>query len=85
MNLRNYEITVGEVLQNPKAKALLTRELPMVMRHPMLPVARAIPLKDIINNAGRYISPQKMQSILNELEKVGVQGEGTAWLPCEEG
>ena len=25
MNLRNYEITVGEVLQNPKAKALLTR------------------------------------------------------------
>ena len=49
---------------------LLTRELPMVMRHPMLPVARAIPLKDIINNAGRYISPQKMQSILNELEKI---------------
>ncbi len=70
MNLRNYEITVGEVLQNPRAKALLTRELPMVMRHPMLPVARAIPLKDIINNAGRYISPQKMQSILNELEKI---------------
>ena len=57
-------------MQNPKAKALLTRELPMVMRHPMLPVARAIPLKDIINNAGRYISPQKMQSILNELEKI---------------
>ena len=81
MNLRNYEITVGEVLQNPRAKALLTRELPMVMRHPMLPVARAIPLKDIINaraiplkdiinNAGRYISPQKMQSILSELEKI---------------
>ncbi len=54
MNLRNYEITVGEVLQNPKAKALLTRELPMVMRHPMLPVARAIPLKDIINNAALH-------------------------------
>lgn len=70
MNLRNYEITVGEILQNPKARALLTRELPVVMRHPMLPVARAIPLKDIINNAGRYISPQKMQSILNELEKI---------------
>ena len=34
------------------------------------PRARAIPLKDIINNAGRYISPQKMQSILSELEKI---------------
>lgn len=33
MNLKNYQITVGEVLQNPQAKAMLQKELPMVMRH----------------------------------------------------
>lgn len=70
MNLKNYNITVGEVLQNPQAKAILQKELPMVMRHPMLPVARAIPLKDVMNYAGGYISPKKMQSILDKLSKI---------------
>lgn len=70
MNLKNYNITVGEVLQNPQAKAMLQKELPMVMRHPMLPVARAIPLKDVMSYAGGYISPKKMQSILDKLSKI---------------
>lgn len=70
MNLKNYNITVGEVLQNPQARALLQREIPMVMRHPLLPVANAIPLRDIINNAGGYVSQKKMQSILQQLERL---------------
>ena len=47
MDLKNYNITVGEVLKNPQAKAMLQKELPMIMRHPMLPMANAIPLRDI--------------------------------------
>lgn len=70
MDLKNYNITVGEVLKNPQAKAMLQKELPMIMRHPMLPMANAIPLRDIINNAGDYVSPRKMQSILEKLSKI---------------
>ena len=70
MNLKNYNITVGELLQNPQARALLQGEIPMVMRHPLLPVANAIPLRDIINNAGGYVSQKKMQSILQQLERL---------------
>ncbi len=70
MDLKNYNITVGEVLKNPQAKAMLQKELPMIMRHPMLPMANAIPLQDIINNAGGYVSPRKMQSILEKLSKI---------------
>lgn len=70
MNLKNYNITVGEVLQNPQARALLQKELPMIMRHPMLPMANAIPLRDIINNAGGYVSQKKIQSILQQLERL---------------
>lgn len=33
MNLKNYQITVGEVLQNPQAKAMLQKERLLVMRH----------------------------------------------------
>lgn len=70
MDLKNYNITVGEVLKNPQAKAMLQKELPMIMRHPMLPMANAILLRDIINNAGGYVSPRKMQSILEKLSKI---------------
>ena len=70
MDLKNYNITVGEVLKNPQAKAMLQKELPMIMRHPMLPMAHAIPLRDIINNAGGYVSPRKMQSMLENLSKI---------------
>ena len=70
MDLKNYNITVGEVLKNPQAKAMLQKELPMIMRHPMLPMANAIPLRDIINHAGGYVSPRKMQSILEKLSKI---------------
>ena len=70
MDLKNYNITVGEVLKNPQAKAMLQKELPMIMRHPMLPMANAITLRDIINNAGGYVSPRKMQSILEKLSKI---------------
>lgn len=70
MDLKNYNITVGEVLKNPQAKAMLQKELPMIMRHPMLPMANAIPLRDIINNAGSYVSPRKMQYILEKLSKI---------------
>ena len=66
MNLKNYQITVGEVLQNPQAKAMLQKELPMVMRHPMLPMANAIPLKDV----GGYVSQRKMQNILDQLSRL---------------
>lgn len=61
MNLKNYQITVGEVLQNPQAKAMLQKELPM---------ANAIPLKDVIHYAGGYVSQRKMQNILNQLSKL---------------
>ena len=49
MDLKNYNITVGEVLKNPQAKAMLQKELPMIMRHPMLPMANAIPLRDAVH------------------------------------
>ena len=70
MNLKNYQITVGEVLQNPQAKAMLQKELPMVMRHPMLPMANAIPLKDVIHYAGGYVSQRTMQNILDQLSRL---------------
>ena len=38
MDLKNYQVTVREILTNPAAKAVIRRELPEVMNSPLLQV-----------------------------------------------
>ena len=47
MNLKNGQITVGEVLSNPNARALLQREYPALINHPMLGMARGMTLNQV--------------------------------------
>lgn len=70
MNLRNNEITVGEILQNPKAKALLQREAPKLAKNPMLPMSYAIPLKDVLTYSKGVVPQFKVKQILSQLEKM---------------
>ena len=48
MNLKNGQITVGEVLSNPNARALLQREYPALLNHPMLGMARGMTLNQVL-------------------------------------
>lgn len=68
MDLREGQITVREILQNPKARALLEREFPALMRSPMLHMASTMPLYVVMNNARRYLSPQKLQQLVSQLK-----------------
>ena len=73
MNLQNYEITVEQIMQNPRAKMLLQRELPAIINHPMFGMAGAIPLKDIVRTiecSGNFFARQKMYSVLQKLSKI---------------
>ena len=73
MNLKNYEITLGELMQNPRACQLLQRELPSVMKNPMIGAARAVPLRDIVGcveQNGNVFYRQKLASILQKLTKL---------------
>lgn len=70
MDLNNGQITVGELLSNPKAVALLKRELPMLIGNPMLMRARSMTLNQILAYGKRYITPQKLNSIMSQLRAI---------------
>lgn len=70
MNLRNYQITVGEVLKNPSAKALVARSFPQALRHPMLGLAYSMPLKNVLNMARGSVPQSQINQLLSELEKL---------------
>ena len=44
MDLRNRQITVGELLDNPKSKAVFQRRFGQFMKHPMVGAARSLSL-----------------------------------------
>lgn len=68
MNLRNNEITVGEILSNPEAKALLKKEFPEVLNPIMLQLARNMSLGSVLNLAkGRY-SEEKINQVILMLQ-----------------
>lgn len=70
MNLRNGQITVGEVLANPHARALLQREYPALANHPMLGMARGMTLNQVLGMARGKVSQQQVNRLLEQLRKI---------------
>lgn len=70
MNLRNGQITVNEVLSNPRARMLLQREIPMIMGHPMLRMAGNMTLTQVLRYAGGRVPQDQINRILEELKAI---------------
>ena len=70
MDLKGNQITVGELLDTPAAKAVFQRRFPMVMKHPMLGAARTVTLEQLIAFAGAYIPKKVIQDTLQELRRI---------------
>lgn len=69
MDLKRNQITLGELLENPKARAVLQRRFPIVMKHPLMGAARTITLEQILSLAREYIPQKKLDEILEELRR----------------
>ena len=70
MDLKNYEITIGEVLQNPKARALMEKELPQFMNHPLLPFLKNTTLREAVNHSPGRVPPEKVKELLLRLKRL---------------
>lgn len=69
MNLRNNQITVGELMDYAPARAVFQKRFPTVLRHPMAQAARTVTLEQVIAFAGGYIPRKTIQDTLEELRK----------------
>ena len=70
MNLKNGQITVGEVLSNPNARALLQREYPALLNHPMLGRARGMTLNQVLGMARGKVSQQQVNRLFEQLSRI---------------
>ena len=70
LDLKGNHITVGELLDNPAARAVFQRRFPTVMKHPMLGAARTVTLEQLIAFAGAYRPKRTIQDTLAELRRI---------------
>ncbi|SBV93901.1 conserved hypothetical protein [uncultured Eubacteriales bacterium] len=68
MNLKNNKITVGELLDDPAAKAIFQRRFPMVMKHPLVGASRTVTLEQLVSFAGAYLPKGVIEDTLKELK-----------------
>jgi len=64
---------VGEILDNPQARAVLEKHVPMLksVGESMLSMARPMTLKQVAGFPQAGLSPDKLKAIVDELAKVG--------------
>ena len=67
MDLRNQTITVGELLDNPKSRAVFQRRFGRLLNHPMAGAARPLTLKQLAEMAAVYLPPKTIRDTLEEL------------------
>ena len=64
--------TLGEILDNPQAKAVLEKQLPGVSTHPMVAMARGMTLNMIVampQAAQLGLTKEKAEALLVEVNK----------------
>ena len=70
MDLRNGNITLRELLANPRAKALLTREFPQFTSGPMLMMGKNMSLSRILGHARGRVPQQQLDRVLRQLQEL---------------
>ena len=70
MDLRNQTITVGELLDDPRARAVFQRRFGKWMKHPMVGAARSLTLKQLAEMAAVYLPQKVIRETLEDLERL---------------
>ncbi len=70
MDLKNDRITVGELLDDPKARAVFQRRFGKWMKHPMVAASRTLTLGQLMEMAGVWLPKKTIQETWQELRRL---------------
>lgn len=70
MDLKNNRITVGELLDNERSRAVFQRRFGKWMKHPMVTAGRSLTLAQLMELAKVYVSPKVIEETWKELKNL---------------
>ena len=69
LELRNNRITVGELLDDPRSRAVFQRRFGYLMRNPLVEAGRSLTLDQLIALAGTKLPRKVIEETLEELKR----------------
>lgn len=70
MDLKNNQITIGQLLADPRAREVLARRFPHVVGRPIVAASRNMTLEKIIKLSAAYVPQKVVQETLIELRRL---------------
>lgn len=70
MDLKNDRITVGELLDDPRARAVFQRRFGKWMKHPMVAASRTLTLGQLMEMAGVWLPKKTIRETWQELSRL---------------
>lgn len=70
MDLKQNTITVRELLENPKSRAVFQRRFGKLMQHPMVSASQSLTLAQTIEMAAVYLPKKTIEETLAELKRI---------------
>ena len=70
MDLRNNQITLGELWDNPRSRAVFQRKVPMLAKHPVKGAARTVTLEQLADFLDRWVPSKLIQGVIQDLRQL---------------
>ena len=70
MDLRGKQITLGELWDNPRSRAVFQRRIPMLSKHPLQGAARTVTLEQLADFLASWLPAGVIQGVLQDLKRL---------------
>ena len=71
MDLRNNQITLGELWDNPRSRAVVRQKrIPMLAKHPLQGAARTVTLEQLRDFITGWVPGMMVNGVISELKKL---------------
>ena len=70
MDLRNNQITLGELWDNPRSRAVFQRKVPMLAKHPVKGAARTVTLEQLEDFLDSWVPSKLIQGVIQDLRQL---------------
>lgn len=70
MDLRNNQITLGELWDDPRSRAVFQKRVPRLAKHPVKGSARSVTLQQLADFMSTWIPDSMMNGVIQDLKKL---------------
>ena len=70
MDLRNEQITLGELWDDPRSRAVFQKRIPMIAKHPVKGAARTVTLRQLADFMSTWVPQAMINGVLQDLKKL---------------